>query len=437
MFKTFKEFLTAKGLTHETFEVKEKDEQLSLLKEYNTDNEQALKTLTNDVNSKVSKEDLEAMKTQLEETHELEVKALNDTNREQGLAISKMLKNMTGSISTSQENEVAKFLSDNEAKIKELKAQGHGFIELVTKAPESMTTGSASLPSPAPALQGTQVAPAGNVNLRGTIVDSLVTTLGTNLASYAYTETVPKDGDYAFVAEKGIKPQIDFKIETRYASPKKVAAHMVLTDESVQDIRGLQSIANNYLRAKHDLKRQSGILFGDGVGENPKGATLYGRTFVPGDMASAVTNPNFMDIVNACVTDIYTTHNYTDEIPYMSNIVMVNPVDFYIQLVSAKDDNGLPLYPQAGLFNRVTIGSVTIIPFEDIPTGKIFVADLSKYKTTNYIPYSVKVGWINDQLITNQFTIVGESRFHAFVEKLDEQAFIYDDLSVIKSAIEA
>jgi len=78
---------------------------------------------------------------------------------------------------------------------------------------------------------------------------------------------------------------------------------------------------------------------------------------------------------------------------------------------------------------------VTIIPFEDITAGKIFVADLSKYNISRWEGYTVKIGWINDQLITNQFTMVGESRFHAFVKKLDEQAFIYDTIATVKAAI--
>ena len=119
----------------------------------------------------------------------------------------------------------------------------------------------------------------------------------------------------------------------------------------------------------------------------------------------------------------------------MANLVMINPVDFFIQLVSAKDDNGLPLYPTASLFNQVSIGGVTIIPEESIPAGKIFVCDMSKYNTTNYVPYNVQIGWVNDDFIKNQFVILAESRFHAFVKKLDEQAFIYDDIAKIKTDI--
>ena len=60
---------------------------------------------------------------------------------------------------------------------------------------------------------------------------------------------------------------------------------------------------------------------------------------------------------------------------------------------------------------------------------------MSKYNVTNYIGYTVRIGWINDQFITNKFTMVGESRFHAFVKKLDEAAFIYDDIATIELAI--
>ncbi len=196
-------------------------------------------------------------------------------------------------------------------------------------------------------------------------------------------------------------------------------------------------MAKEYLSKKHDLFKTNAVYFGDGIGENVKGATVYGRAFSAGPLATSVKTPNFMDVVNACVTDIYTTQNYVDEQPYEANIVLVNPNDFYIQLVSAKDGMGLPLYPQAGLFNSVTIGGMTIKPWIKIPTGKIFVADMTKYNVANYMPFTISLGYINDNFITNQFVMLGESRFFAFVKKLDEQAFLYDTYATIKTAITA
>src|SRR5690606_17216928 len=118
-----------------------------------------------------------------------------------------------------------------------------------------------------------------------------------------------------------------------------------------------------------------------------------------------------------------------------ANIVMINPVTFFTKFQAAKDVNGLPLYPQASLFNQVTVGGVTIIPWAEIPLAKIFVADMSKYNVVNYVPFSIRIGWINAQFTTNHFTMVGESRFFQYVKELDEAAFVYDDIATVIAAI--
>jgi hypothetical protein len=326
------------------------------------------------------------------------------------------------------------FLIDKADSLAELVKNKQGMIEFVPKAVGNISTGSgANAETPDPN-QNTRLS---SFNLRNdNALLGLCTVTNTNSASHPYTEMLPKEGEYAFVAEGGVKPQIDFKWENRYADPKKVAAYEVLSTEVVQDIQRILTTAREYLSKKHDLFKVDAIYFGDASSaEIPKGATEYGRTFSADGMALGVVNPNFMDIVNACITDIYTTTNFVDEAPYMANVCMINPTDFYLQLVSAKDENGLPLYPQAGLFNQVTIGGVTIKPWIKIPAGKIFVADMKKYNVSNYIPFAISIGWINNQFITNQFTMLGESRFFAYVKKLDEQAFLYDDLAVIETAI--
>lgn len=368
-----------------------------------------------------TKEDFDKLNTLVEEAKEA-VNDIKDSHK--------------ANLIVTAEKQIKDFVKENFEEIKRLKTVGAGEVSFEIKVPETVTTGSATNPDGIPELVGVQLAPPSDVNLRSAIIASLVTTIATDMPTYAYTETLPKDGDFEFVGEGEKKPQMDFKIETRYAEPKKIAAWIQLTDEAVEDIRGMQSIATNLLRKKHDLKKDRAILFGAGTGNEPTGATVYARVFNAGAMAGEVANPNFMDIVNAVITDVFTTHNYQDETPYLPSLVLINPVDFFLNLVSAKDGNGSPLYPQATIFNRVTIGSVTIIPDESIPAGKIFVADMSKYNITDYIGYRVRIGWINEDFIHNQFIILGESRFHAFVKKLDEQAFVYDDIATIKAAIE-
>lgn len=397
---------------------------------------------------------IEKMRVELQKTIGDQAETIKGLTKEVGEAKDKanqIIDSSKGVSIDTVEQVTTKFIEENFETIKGLKKAGHGVVSFEIKAVGTITAGqqvitaggvtgtagNATNPDGIPQLVGVQLAPPSRVNLRSTIVNSLVNSFNTNLAAYAYTESVPKDGDFSFVAEGAAKPQVDFKIETRYAQPVKVAGWEHLTEESIQDIPGLQSIALGYLRDKHDIRKQRGLLFGDGTYPNPKGATLFGRTFVAGAMANTVRFPNFMDVVNAAITDVFTTHNYQDEMPYMPSLVLINPVDFFINIASAKDERGLPLYPQASLFNRLEIGGVTILPEEMIPAGKIFVADMSKYNVSNYIGYTVKIGWINDDFIKNQFVILGESRFHAFVKNLDKQAFIYDDFATIKAAITA
>ena len=433
---TFALFLQEKGIELEAFEAKSSEDKLPLLKEHGNQVEAYIKSLGDNIGDKMSKEEIEKLQSEQKTVFDREMKEVKTAMSDQGIAIKQMLDHLKGGQpSATAKAQIENWIQSNAEEITALKDAKTGSIEMTVKAVATVTTGSASNPDGIPEIAGVQMAAPGNANLRGAIVDGLVSSFNTNLSAYPYSDTLPKEGAFDWVGEAGTKPQIDLSIETRYASPKKVAAHMVLTEEAVTDIPGMQSIATNFLKAKHDLKRQNGILFGTGTGAEPTGATVYGRLFVAGGMALQVDTPNFMDVVNATITDIYTTHNYVDEMPYMANIVMVNPIDFFVELVSAKDANGLPLFPTASLFNRVVIGGVTIVPEETIPAGKIFTADMSKYNVSNYVPYSVRIGWINDDFIKNQFCIVGESRLHAYVKHLDEQAFIYDDIATIKTAI--
>lgn len=419
MNKLFLKYLELKGYKQADFEGMEAEKQAEIERDYLSHLEEKMENLA--TNESV-KEQIKGLATSEQiKTLEKMINELKDAN-------------VFGNVVKTFDQELTEKIEENITEIQKAFEAKSGVVKFTIKAPATITTASGTNTAP-PALTGQQLAPLSPVNLRAMQILGLTNQLSTSEASYPYTETVPKDGDYAFVAEGTLKPQIDFTWDTKYASPKTIAAWQKLTRQAVYDVKGLQSIATDYLRKKHDLKKSKMILLGDGVGENPKGATTYGRAFSAGALALQVTNPNFLDTINAGVTDIYTTHNYEDETPYMASLTMINPVDFFINLVSAKTADGVPLYPTASLFNQVVIGGNLIIPEESIPTGKVFIADMSKYNTTDYEGYNVTIGWVNDDFIKNQFVILGESRMHAFVKKLDEQAFIYDDIATIKTAI--
>jgi len=362
-----------------------------------------------------------------------EILKLHTSIKTQGEALTDFIDAQEKKIVKDVMGQFSDFLADKKDSLNELQTSKKGVIEFIPKAVGNMSTASGGDVSAAPDNYNTML---GSFNYRNDDeLVNLATVTSTGSANFSYTELQPKEGGYDFVAEAGTKPQVDFKWEVRYETPKKIAAYEVLSEEVVTDITRMESVARELLQKRHGLYKADAIYFADGTGVKPTGATVYARAFVAGDMALAVAAPNFMDVVNSIITDIYVTPNFVDESSYMPNIVLVNPVDFFLELVSAKDANGLPLYPQAGLFNRVTIGGVTIKPWNKIPAGKIFVADMSKYNVVNYVPFSIRIGWINAQFISNQFTMVGESRFFAYVKNLDKAAFVYDDIATVKTAI--
>ena len=329
-----------------------------------------LKTLPEGISKEDSDKAIEAFKAEYGEGT-AKLKELEDAMKAQGRLITDLEKGLGNGQPMSIEDAIAKAITAKQPEILAALKAGSGFVEIdVTKVVGNITTASGTNTAP-PAITGVQQAPLGNINLRQLNVEQYMSVLATsNGAAYPYTEAVPKDGDYTFVNEGAAKPQIDFQWDTKYATTKKIAAWIKLTEESVKDVVGLESVARDFLRKKHDLKKAKALLYADNTGDNPKGATRYGRAFSAGAMALAVKSPNFMDVVNAAIVDIATTHNYEDETPYRANMVMVNPVDFFLHVVSAKTEEGVPLYPMASILNQVTIGGVTIIPDESVPAGK-------------------------------------------------------------------
>ena len=81
------------------------------------------------------------------------------------------------------------------------------------------------------------------------------------------------------------------------------------------------------------------------------------------------------------------------------------------------------------------LAGVKIIPNPDITAGQILVGDFTKLNIKNYIDYSVRLGWTGTQFIENEFTMVGETRYFAYIKTLDLKAFVYDAIADIISDI--
>ena len=274
------------------------------------------------------------------------------------------------------------------------------------------------------------------MNLQMPFIEEFATVTRTAKPVYTYADFIPKEGDAGFTAQGATKSQMDLKVEVKTVTPKKATGYQIMTTEAIQDIPRLQSEANNYVLRKVLLKRQNGILNGDGTNDTPIGVISKARAFDPASWPAAdlVATPNLYDVIIAAANQINTTYNYTDEMEYMPNVAFMNPKDL-AGLKLKKNEFGMYLFPQFMLNGETSIDGLRLVPKREIQAGKILVGDFTKLQIINYVDFELSMGWINDQFIKNLFTMLGENRFYTVVRELDRNAFLYDDISDIVAGI--
>ena len=325
-------------------------------------------------------------------------------------------------------------------KAKEIFANGNGTINVVGKAVGTVTTAQVTTDTGGNAvLDMINSDELNSMRLRDTWIQEYATVTRTSKPVYTYTDYIPKEGDAGFVAEGGTKPQLDLQAAVRSITPNKCAAWTDLTEEAVDDIPRMQSEAGVNIFKKVMLKKQNGILFGDGIGANPTGVTTIAAAFDPLTWPNkeAAGSTNLKDWVVAAANQIQNAENYADDVDYYPNVAFVNPTDYNSLLVKKASTQGQYMFMniELGSTNQ-TLGQVAIIAKKEIPVGSILIGDFTKLNIINYVDYFVKMGYINDQLITNEFTMLGETRFYTLVRELDKVAFVYDTFANIQAGIE-
>ena len=130
---------------------------------------------------------------------------------------------------------VEKHITENHEAIKTaFKTRGSFELsEEVMKAVGIVTTANGTLPTALPINYVAQTAGVPNVRLRRPNLLDYVNTYNTNQKSLPYIEAVPGEGEFAVVAEGGLKPQLDIDWVTRWAEPQKFAGWIKVTEEAI------------------------------------------------------------------------------------------------------------------------------------------------------------------------------------------------------------
>lgn len=231
-------------------------------------------------------------------------------------------------------------------------------------------------------------------------------------------QEVATEGAFAIVAESAEKPLIQYKFENVQYTRLKIAGRIEWTEEFEMDFN---SLLNAIIRLfEVDLVNAWEDEVVDvitNISTSYVGTSLDGTLSVP---------TNGLAVVAAA--------GQIKDLNYRPRLVVMNPSDVLATLYVQDDKGHFINQPFIDVANG-KIDGMTLVTTTRIPQGKILVMDPSVL-WEEHSANIMRTGQYGEQLIHNEYTLIAEKFFIIFYAPKDTKAIVYDDLAVIKAALE-
>ncbi len=386
----------------------------------------------------IKEEDMRSlMKVEMAEFNEQikKVATLEEALTKQGTALTEL---MTGKSGGTQDKTLEDFFNDKMPEIQKMFKAGVGVMEftsdelgkagyrLTRKAAGETSLGGNTIATMAgtaltsPYLPGIGGTPLEifdiirNPNFLINRVDSGTTDQSTMAWINETTVTGTDDVANSAVAEGGTKPLVQHKFQVEYSKAKKAAAYVHLTEEFQDDVPQLASevrtmLQADVLRALDDAIQAFAIA----------NARPYEITGLTGQVP-------FSTLYDA-VWSMWAQIGFYN---FVANTIAMNTVTDAMMMMDKSAYN----YWTPPFFDRLM---ALLVDANKIAVGFALVGDFSQIRLRMYKAFTLRVGWINDDLIVNKFCIVGELRYHLVISDNRKKALCYNRLSAVQSAITA
>lgn len=222
-----------------------------------------------------------------------------------------------------------------------------------------------------------------------------------------YTRIVSYTRAAATVAPSAQKPEGGLEIDTVTEAVRTVAVHIPVEEQQLSDYPQLSGIINGELLFDVEKHVEELVMYGDGVGENfsgilPDPAVLDARTEA-GD--------TLIDVARRGITDVRRAG-------YEPNGILIDPLDWEdVVLEKGTDNRYVWVVVTEGATQRLwAVPVVETVAMEDFQGNateerNLLVGDFARGATLwDRERSTISVGFINDQFIRNQRTILAELR---------------------------
>lgn len=236
---------------------------------------------------------------------------------------------------------------------------------------------------------------------------------------FSFYEEGDEDGVIGIVSENGLKPQVDLKLIRNHATPKKAAGYIVVTEEMMKykDIAWghIQRLFQDKVMRDYEDKLTTDMLVN---------ATGYVGTALDNTIAA----PNDFNALIAGVLQL-------ESLNFVPNKLVINPADKW-RLALAETGNGTLILPYIQNGGQFGLLGLEVISTTKVEAGTFILGEGGTWKIMEEAP-QLRTGLVNDDLIYNRMTIVGEIFFLSYVPSNNAGSFVKASFASVKEALKA
>jgi hypothetical protein len=232
-------------------------------------------------------------------------------------------------------------------------------------------------------------------------------------------DELAKEGDFAVTAEGVAKPMVQYRFERKSASYQKAAGYSTITDEFERDFPQLYTTIRRLMESDVRLAMAS-IILADVISAAP--------TFSYTGLNAKIDNADNYAAIGAAIAGQQALY-FGDP-----NVLFLNPADAWIMKLQKTTTGEYVMPPFDWNGNTYAFGTVIVDP--RITAGTFLIGDLNNYNVDLYGDVIVKIGYVNDDLIKNQFTVVVEQFFYDYISTNKLGGLTKGTFATIKTALE-
>lgn len=237
---------------------------------------------------------------------------------------------------------------------------------------------------------------------------------------YTFWEEGDEEGAIAIVEENTVKPQVGLGLVKNKVEAQKAAGYIVVTEEVIKWRKRAWANIQRLFRDKVS-RDYNNILHTQLIGN----ATGYLGTTLDG----TIPNPTDLTAVIAATLQLETLN-------FLPDTFIVNPADKW-RLALTETTNGQLILPyiqsNGGQFSLL---GLNVITSNEVTSGEFYLGE----SDTWYIeeePASLRTGLVNDDLIKNRMTIVGEVFFLSYIPSVHAGSWVHGNFNDIKEALQS